>query len=364
MRKLFYFIEVMVLLWGNGCPAQTLVSQEDQLPYQSDRTLLATDHTHNKPVVYFKGNVYHTFLYYPSYPLLYAYELPSMSNVNGPINYTVADMKIVDKVCYFCGKMSYYTGNWVYEMGIGWTPEKLNVGYLGRMDITNMGNALNPYVQCQLKKIDGTQRLTKLDAYRDNQGNNGIGLIGVSDYLGLSCLVTFVDFGTSYEYTTYLIDSSPETLTDIAICTKCLATTSRIQGENWSFGVRYADLDGIFLYQTVSDYAVFNKFNTSAMQDNTPLHSHSTLHASDAVIRLVSDGVSDTLLLHNPTFTGNTCLQPADTVLLNLSPMPDNDTVTTSVVVYKHKELTDWDYTFQVGGVKKMITHKCRLVQQ
>jgi len=49
---------------------------------------------------------------------------------------------------------------------------------------------------------------------------------------------------------------------------------------------------------------------------------------------------------------------------LNLSPMPDNDTVTTNVVVYKHKELTDWDYTFQVGGVKKMITHKCRLVQQ
>lgn len=295
MKNVFVSLVIFLSVIG-GCSCQVVSRVRTLSSDYCSQVLLriygyGSGSGNNTLMYYDKGNALypHRFVYISSSLYGKEYIMPLLSNQYGSISYTVADMQIVGRKCFFCGKMTYST-TLPEEPPLppDRTSNSINEGYVAIMSLDSIDADYMANVKVQFSKIVGTSEVTKM-AIRADSPDTLIGLIGLKEGTGgESCLVTMKGGGNSWENYVYAFPDTTETLTDIAIGEKSLITTSRFGGETWTFGVRYLNCTNIF-EEEILEYCNGMKFDTENCTVNALNQtSRFTWHYNSTPIRLLA----------------------------------------------------------------------------
>ncbi len=300
MRKVFVFLVIFLSFIG-GCSCQVVSRVRTLSSEYYSQVLLRIDgygygSGYSTLMYYDKENASnpHRFVYISSPQYGKEYVMPLWSNMYGGISYTVADMQIVGRRCFFCGKMTYPT---TLPEEPPQPPDRTdnpdNVGYIAIMSLDSIAADNMANIKVQFSRVVGTSELTKM-AIRSDGSDTLIGMIGLKEgTAGESCLVTMKGGGNSWENYVYAFPDTTETLTDIAIGDKYLITASRFGGEAWTFGVRYLDRYNMF-EDEIEDYWNGMKYNTVNCTVNAPYQTTQfSWHNNSTPIRLLAMPNSD-----------------------------------------------------------------------
>lgn len=204
------------------------------------------------------------------------YVLPAIANSFGGMSFTVNDMRAEGDVLFLCGSIvvpsSFNPGS------VGNVVE----GFVAEVRLDNMFDNANPNVQFRWQSVPGTVDLRKL-AVRINHFDTTWFMIGrASD--GHQAVVV-LDYSLTNPIHVCHMGGLDETLTDIVVGEKVIAVASKFNLQNYSFGLRFANLTNVIYGNNFSEFEVVNKFVTNGMH-TVGRNNHPTWHTHQATIRL------------------------------------------------------------------------------
>ena len=201
-------------------------------------------------------------------------------------------MVIVGKRCFICGKLKMPTNPDevppLPPIDVVYTND---IGYIGMITLDSISTFPYANIKIKFSLIEKTRDIIKM-AIESTLSDTLIGMIGISDNIQTtSCIVAMKGGGNTWTNKVYALPEWTETLTDIVFTDKSLVTSSRFDGEPWTFGVRYINTEDLFYYDLINEYCYRTKFDTENLTATPPYHGVSekfTWHTNDATIRMVA----------------------------------------------------------------------------
>ena len=208
-----------------------------------------------KDLIYHCTNtIYHNFLcqpdrfYFSNLNMnMYKYTIPLLADINGGVNYTVADMHVVGNVCYICGKMTSTVGS--HWGGSGYVYDYEDNGYFARIDLDSISKVFatihpladstsrslqpSPNIKISFCKLPYTKEVSKM-CVSVSGGDTLIALVGrSSDSPAGPCLTALKKNATNWKHQWIKVDDPLEYFTDVVFTSKsptlwgCVSSTSR-----------------------------------------------------------------------------------------------------------------------------------------
>jgi len=291
MKKNVIIFELLLsMAFGNVC-GQVVTQTRILTSLHGSKEMLRIYGSENKTLMYQNSSdeQTHRFVYVYSSMLASSFVLPTITNLYGNAKYTVNDMRIIGKRCFFCGKLAMPIGHEYEEPQL--PPRELlyqdYVGFIAMVDLDSIEYFPSANMKVQYSLIDKTSDIRKL-AILASASDTMIGMIGIANNVGKpSCLVTMRGGGNTWSNNVYAFPDCSEILTDIAIGDKSLITASLFEGEPWTFGVRYVNISALFDNDDISEYRLGKRFDTENMYLD-PSTYRLTWHSNDVTIRLVA----------------------------------------------------------------------------
>ena len=275
-----------------------------------------------KDLIYHCTNtIYHTFLCQPdllffsnSNMNMYKYTIPPFADINGGVNYTVADMHVVGNVCYICGKMTSTVGS--HWGGSGYVYDFEDNGYFARIDLDSISKVIvtihpladstsrslqpSPNIKISFCKLPYTKEVSKMCVSVSN-GDTLIALVGrSSDSPAGPCLTALKKNATNWDHQWIKVNDPLEYFTDVVFTSKSLFTASRFEDDHYSLGVRFVNIAELFETYNSTEFKTLNKFNTQGMYYGSV---EPTWRLNDDPIHMVAiPGDNDVVLGHEGRF--------------------------------------------------------------
>ncbi len=249
--------------------------------------------TDTNAVIYCKDGSTH-YIIGTSNSYNYRYTLPQPIVEFGQFPCEINDMVLVGKTLFLCGSMteiseedSYYTMDGHY------LPVYDTFGFLMTVDVTDVVNPSSPNIRAKYKGFRGMSEFNQI-AVQLAGSDTLIGMVGTCN--DISCLVclTMTGPGVSPIMKKYAMPDTTEVLTDLVFTGKSFVTVSRFGGEAYTFGVRFADIWGLFYNYDLSNYSQLTKFDTERMICGNDAN---TWHKNDVTIRLVDVGMGSEVVV-------------------------------------------------------------------
>jgi hypothetical protein len=293
MRKVLFIIPLLVLLMmdNTGFAQLTVVNSRTRAiskPYGKDATVRFFGSGGDMFVYnwdYVKSTHVFTCRRVPTHPDANRYEFPIMFNAYGQIQYTIEDIVVVDKMCFFCGTETVPTLEYDAS-GNPYVVDQMH-GYIGQMRLDHMTDVVNGEVKYRIHTITNTKELKRIDAIvsRQDPSDTLLGLVGTS-VDGKSSYLLMKERVNGLIGEIFKVTNSNEEFTDMVFCTPNFAIASRFSGEHYTFGMRSGDInENYYVHVHTNDLYYLNKFNTSTTIEFLT-NTNTTWHRDNVDIRL------------------------------------------------------------------------------
>lgn len=204
------------------------------------------------------------------------YILPHIANSFGGMPFTINDMQSEGNVLFLCGSIIVPTSFDPNPAG------SFVEGFVAQVLLDSIFDGSNPNVKFCYNRVPGIVDLSKM-AVRISYQDTTVVMIGkaADGHQAVVVLGSNEDRPMSVCH----IGEPGEVLTDIVMGEKILAIASKYSMQNYSFGLRLANLTNVIEGYDFSDLEIVNKFVTNGMH-TVGRNNHPTWHTDQATIRL------------------------------------------------------------------------------
>lgn len=263
LRLSLLLITPSVLLSSHEASGQTFSAKEYHFTSCKGQSVITRENHVGVPIIAYRSSTTvgagFTYGNWGGGTARYFVILDSMTLQNNQISYTVNDMQVIGKTCFFCGVrsvMSIVNNVTVID----------SIGFIGRLYL-NDWDCTYPAdsIKHKLQLIKGTKSLERM-AVEASGSDTILAMTGIADINNSnSCLVVAkrTYLSTSWKYDIRMTPDENETFTDIAIDAKNIVIASRRYGslEAYKFYLRSANKYSVTFLDDYSDFASQNSFN-------------------------------------------------------------------------------------------------------